>query len=456
MTQAYGSLSIAQLSVLVQSGYVDPITIVEQVLDSVANFRDGAIFIEVTGERAIGEAKASSKRLRDGRSLGLLDGIPIAWKDLFDLRGTVTSAGSKLLRRDHVPSAADAAVVSNLAGAGMASIGRVNMSELAFSGLGLNPHFGTPLNPLSRDVNRIPGGSSSGSAVAVAAGLVPVSIGSDTSGSIRIPAAFNGLIGFKASRDRYPMRGVYPLADSLDSLGPLCRSVQDACWIDAAMRGVSPSTNPARNASALEVLIPTNVVFDEASHDVIEAFELAVTRLAAAGAHVVREPVPALTELLEAMARHGPLVTAEAFAFHRERITGPDSDMIDRRVVKRALAGEKITMPDYIALLTARRRLISEVESQIGNRLVALPTVTHVAPPLEALEADEDAFFAMNGKTLRNTSLGSFLDWCGISIPCGLGEGDMPVGFLISSLRGRDDILLSAALGIEEIIRGSQ
>ncbi|ARM90922.1 MULTISPECIES: amidase [Rhizobium] len=455
MVQSYGSMSIAQLSVLIQSGHTDPVTVIEQILESIASFPDDAVFIEVTSERAIREAKESSKRLRDGRSLGLLEGVPVAWKDLFDLEGTITSAGSKLLRRDHAPAAADAAVVARLALTGMVSTGRVNMSELAFSGLGLNPHFGTPLNPLSRDVDRIPGGSSSGSAVAVAAGLVPVSIGSDTSGSVRIPAAFNGLIGYKASRGRYPMQGIYPLADSLDSLGPLARSVQDAWWIDAAMRGATPSVGAPCPASALEIVIPTNVVFDGAGGDVVKAFELALDRLSVAGAKIVREPIPALTELLDTMAQYGSLVTAEAYAFHEARIIGPDARLIDRRVVKRALAGQKITMPDYVALLAARRRMTGEVEAQIGSRLVAFPTVAHVAPPLEGLEKDEDAFFAMNGKTLRNTSLGSFLDWCGISIPCGTGEAGMPVGFLISGSRGQDETLLSAALGIEGIVRGS-
>lgn len=455
MVQSYGSMSIAQLSVLIQSGHADPVTVIEQILESIASFPDDAVFIEVTSERAIREAKESSKRLRDGRSLGLLEGVPVAWKDLFDLEGTITSAGSKLLRRDHAPAAADAAVVARLALTGMVSTGRVNMSELAFSGLGLNPHFGTPLNPLSRDVDRIPGGSSSGSAVAVAAGLVPVSIGSDTSGSVRIPAAFNGLIGYKASRGRYPMQGIYPLADSLDSLGPLARSVQDAWWIDAAMRGATPSVSAPCPASALEIVIPTNVVFDGAGGDVVEAFELALDRLSVAGANIVREPIPALTELLDTMAQYGALVTAEAYAFHEARIIGPDAGLIDRRVVKRALAGQKTTMPDYVALLAARRRMTGEVEAQIGSRLVAFPTVAHVAPPLEGLEKDEDAFIAMNGKTLRNTSLGSFLDWCGISIPCGTGEAGMPVGFLISGSRGQDETLLSAALGIEGIVRGS-
>ncbi len=220
MVRSYGSMSIAQLSVLIQGGHADPVTVIEQILDAVTNSPDRAVFIEIAAERAIQEARASSQRLRDGRSLGLLEGIPVAWKDLFDLAGTTTSAGSKLLRLNHAPAATDAVVVERLARAGMLSVGRVNMSEFAFSGLGLNPHFGTPLNPASSDVDRIPGGSSSGSAVAVAAGLVPVSSGSDTSGSIRVPAAFNGLVGYKASRGRYPIGGVYPLARSSDSLGP--------------------------------------------------------------------------------------------------------------------------------------------------------------------------------------------------------------------------------------------
>ena len=191
----------------------------------------------------------------------MLDGIPIAWKDLFDIEGMATTAGSVVLA-DAAEGRQDAAVVTALKSAGMVAIGRTNMSEFAFSGLGINPHYGTPENPHSTDVPRIPGGSSSGAGVAVAAGLVPVAMGTDTGGSVRIPAAFNGIVGYKATRGRYAMEGVFPLAKSLDSLGPLCRTVQDAVWIDAAMRGLTASDVAQASARGLSIVVPGKVVFD--------------------------------------------------------------------------------------------------------------------------------------------------------------------------------------------------
>lgn len=453
MKKSPGAMSVAQLSVLIQSAAVDPVDVAEEVLDGIEAYADQAVFTALFKDRAIEEAKASSARLKQGRSRGLLDGIPVAWKDLFDIERRATTAGSTVLAQD--PAAkADAVVVTALQQAGMVSIGCTNMSEFAFSGLGINPHYGTPRNPLSTDVPRIPGGSSSGAGVAVAAGLVPVAMGTDTGGSVRIPAAFNGIVGYKATRGRYPMGGVYPLAKSLDSLGPLCRTVQDAVWVDAAMRGLTAPNIAQGTIRGLDVVIPDNVVFDGAEAGVIAAFETAVEWLIAEGASVSRVTIPAFDEILALMAKHGALVTAEAFALHRERLAGPEAAQMDGRVVVRTRLGERITLPDYLAILEARQRLIADVERLVGDSFVAFPSVAHVAPPIAPLEADDELFFAANGKTLRNTMLGNFLDWCGVSIPCGTGDADMPVGFLLSALPGRDEALLSAALSTEATIRG--
>lgn len=454
MKQNYSSRSIAQLSVLLNTGALDPVTLVEQVFDAIDAHADGAIFISRTRERALAEAAASCKRIREGRSRGLLDGIPIGWKDLFDMTGEITAAGSKLLMRDNPAATKDAAVVAALADAGMVSVGRLNMSEFAFSGIGINPNFGTPGNPRSTDVARIPGGSSSGSGVAVAAGLVPVTMGTDTGGSVRIPAALNGIVGYKATRGRYDMSGVFPLSGNLDSLGPLCRTVSDAVWIDAAMRGAIVPTVRASRLEGLEVIIPTNVVFDGTEPGVIAAFEETVARLEAAGVSFVRAAMPGFSELLELMSNHGALVTAEAYWLHQARITGADAGLIDPRVVARTRIGADISMTDYIDILDARRRLIAESEAFIGNRLVAFPTVAHVAPPVAPLKTDDDLFVATNAKTLRNTMLGNFLDWCGVTVPCGTGDAGMPVGFLLSGPADTDETVLAAALAAEATIRG--
>ena len=455
MTPAFGAMSIAQLSLLIQSGEVDPVDVADAIFDGIEQYADKAVFTVLLRERAMREAHASSRRIRDGRSLGALDGIPIAWKDLFDIEGMPTTAGSVVLT-DDAPAKHDAAIVTLLKNAGMLAVGRTNMSEFAFSGLGINPHYGTPENPHSKDEPRIPGGSSSGAGVAVAAGLVPVAMGTDTGGSVRIPAALNGIVGYKATRGRYAMEGVYPLATSLDSLGPLCRSVQDAIWIDAAMRGLTAPIITRQSLKGIDIVIPRNVVLDGLGPGVAEAFEGGVERLRSAGALISSIEIPAFDEIISLMAKHGALVTAEAFALHRERLAGPEAARMDHRVVMRTRLGEKTSMPDYIAILAARARLIADTERLIGNRLIAFPAVAHVAPPIAALERDDELFVATNGKTLHNTALGNFLDWCGVSIPCGKGEADMPVGFLLSAPANRDDALLAVSLAAEAVIRGDR
>ncbi|KQV65233.1 amidase [Rhizobium sp. Root1220] len=453
MTKSFGAMSVAQLSILIQSATVDPVDVTEAVLQGIESYPDQAIFTVLLGQRAREEAKASSKRLREGRSRGMLDGIPIAWKDLFDIQGRATTAGSRILAEGHVAQT-DATVVTALQQAGMVSIGCTNMSEFAFSGLGINPHYGTPRNPRGADVARVPGGSSSGAGVAVAAGLVPAAIGTDTGGSVRIPAAFNGIVGYKATRGRYPMDGVFPLAKSLDSLGPLCRTVQDAVWIDAAMRGLTAPAVKHLPIKGLEVVIPDNVVFDGAEAGVVAAFETSVEWLAAAGASISRIKIPAFDEILALMARYGAMVTAEAFALHRERLAGVAAAEMDRRVVMRTRLGERTTLADYLAILEAREQMIADVERLVGDSFIAFPSVAHVAPPLSPLEDSDDIFVETNGKTLRNTMLGNFLDWCGVSIPCGTGDADMPVGLLLSARANRDESLLGVALSAEAVIRG--
>ncbi|QFI68273.1 amidase [Sinorhizobium alkalisoli] len=446
--------TLASLGVLVQSGEVDPVTLTEETLARIEGHDDRAVFLEVTRERAGREAKAASERIRAGRSLGLLDGLPVAWKDLFDMAGSVTTAGSVVLK-DQPPAPADAAVVAALSGAGMVSVGRTGMNEFAFSGLGFNPHYGTPRNPAAADVHRIPGGSSSGSAAAVAAGLVPLAIGTDTGGSVRIPAAMTGVVGYKATRGRYAMRGVFPLAGSLDSLGPLCLTVQDAVWADAAMHSLTAPVVRRAEPAELSLVIPETIVFDDAEAEIVTAFEAAIKRVEAAGVRVRRQPFPSFAAIFDLMRRHGALVNAEAYALHRERLASPEAARMDPRVVTRVRLGEKISASDYIALVEARERLIHETAERLyAGELIAHPTLPHVAPPLAPLLGDDELFFKTNARTLRNTLIGNFLDFCGISIPCGTGAAGMPVGLLLSAPHHQDDRLLSAALALEAPIRG--
>ncbi|KVK49387.1 hypothetical protein BCY90_23090 [Agrobacterium deltaense] len=451
---AHKGKNIAQLSVLLQSGHLDPRALAEETLDAIGGEDDQAIFVELTAARAMSEAEAAAKRIGEGRSCGVLDGIPVAWKDLFDLEGMATTAGSTVLANDK-PASRDADVVTALKQAGMICIGRTNMSEFAFSGLGINPHYGTPRNPASTDGHRLPGGSSSGAGVAVAAGLVPVAIGTDTGGSVRIPAAFNGVVGYKASRGRYSMRGVYPLAKSLDSLGPLTHTVKDAVWVDAAMRGKAAADLTRAPLSGLSLVVPETVFFDGIEDGVAAAFEQAVERLVRAGASVRRQAFPIFSELFDLIKEKGALVTAEAFALHKTRLEGADAARMDPRVVARAGLGANISMPDYIAIIEARERMTAAFSGMIGRQeLLVSPTLPHVAAKVAPLLESDDAFFAMNAKTLRNTQIGNFFDLCGVSIPCGTGDAGMPVGLLLSGLHGTDDHVLSVAMAAEEIVRG--
>jgi aspartyl-tRNA(Asn)/glutamyl-tRNA(Gln) amidotransferase subunit A len=450
-----GGRSVLQLTGMIQSGVADPIEIAEATLAGIEAGNEPGLFVLVTADRARAEAAAASERVRAGRPRSLLDGVPVAWKDLFDLQGVTTTAGSRVLARQ-APATQDAIVVQRLQAAGMVSVGRVGMTEFAFSGLGLNPHLGTPRNPHGGGEARIPGGSSSGSAVAVARGLVAVSIGTDTGGSVRIPAAFNGIVGYKATYGRYPMEGIFPLSRSLDSLGVLCRTVADAVAVDAAMQGKVGSDVTRRVIAGTRIVVPTNVVFDDAEPAVVERFEAALHRLSRAGARIERRPIAAFDGVLEVGAKRGALVTAEAYALHIARLSGPAADEMDPRVASRMRGGAKISMVDLVEIRAARARLIADTRRDIGmDAFVAYPTVPHVAPLVKPLEQDDALYVQINARTLRNTMLGNFLEWCGVSLPCGMDGQGLPVGFLLSASGGKDAELLGLSLEVEDILRSS-
>jgi aspartyl-tRNA(Asn)/glutamyl-tRNA(Gln) amidotransferase subunit A len=446
--------SALQLAALLQGGLLDAIELAEATLSAVDTCDDQAIFIRTTPERAMREAHDASKRLRSGSARSLLDGVPIGWKDLFDILGQVTTAGSRVLASS--PAAMrDAAVVARLNQAGMVTIGRLNMTEFAFSGIGLNPHYGTPRNPHDQETPRIPGGSSSASGVAVARGLIPVAMGTDTGGSVRIPAAYNGVVGYKATSRRYPMDGVFPLSSSLDSLGPLCRTVEDAVLVDAALRGLPGPGVQRGSLRGARIVIPSNIVLDDLEPAVAASFEAAVERLVGAGAIIERRLFPAFDALAELTERHGHLVNAEAHALHLARLNGPEEANMDQRVVTRIRLGSSISTPDYITIIQSRSQLIAQTEDLVGkDALIAFPTIAQVAPAIKPLESDINLFFKANARTLRNTQLGNFLNWCGVSIPSGPDRAGMPIGFLLSGLSGQDERLLSTALAAEATIRG--
>jgi aspartyl-tRNA(Asn)/glutamyl-tRNA(Gln) amidotransferase subunit A len=443
------------------AGDLDSVALAEE---SLARARAaGCAFIALTEARALREAGASAARLRAGAPLSPLDGVPIAWKDLVDVDGVPTTAASAL-RRDAPPARADAPIVARLAAAGMVCIGKTNLTEFAYSGIGLNPHFGTPRNPRGDGPARVPGGSSSGSAVAVASSVVPCAIGTDTSGSIRVPAAFCGLVGFKPTAARVDRAGVFPLAPTLDSVGPLTTSVADAIALDALLRGVAPGAAVAaghdvpgdeigidHGGAPLRVVVPDGELVDDVEPAVASAFAAALDALADAGAIVERRPLAALEAVAAVFAEHGSLVMHEAWRVHRELLDGPDAGRLDPRVLRRLLDGRALPPDGYEIVLRERARLQAQLAVELGDALAVWPAVRHAAPELEPLERDDELFARVNMSTLRNTMPASFLDMPGVSLPIGEDPAGLPLGLLLSGPAGSDDRVLAAALSAERV-----
>ncbi len=434
------------------SGSGDPVQALEHAL-AMAEQVDH-VFISLCIDRARREARASAARWKAGQPLSRFDGVPLAWKDLFDVAGSVTSAAAAV-RRNVSASLLDATSVGLLTRAGMVSVGKTNLSEFAYSGLGLNPHFGTPHNPHGTDQPRIPGGSSSGSAVAVASGIVPIAMGTDTAGSIRIPAAFNGLVGFRSSCKRYSRDGVFPLAHTLDSLGPLTRSVRDVLTIDDILRGRSQATSLVpRSLAGQRFWADEAVIFDERVEPAVrDNLMRCLSRLKHAGALIDLRPSPVFQATLKLIEQQGWLGSAEAFALHQPLLDSEAADQLDPRVRRRLEAARSFPASRLINLYSAREALQQQLIDELDGAILITPSVAHVAPPLAPLETDDELFVRTNLATLRLTMPGSLLNLPGVSLPCGRDAQGMPTGLLLSAPPGEDSRLLRAALAVEAALQ---
>jgi len=380
-----------------------------------------------------------------GPSTGPLTGIQVSVKDLFDVQGQVTSAGSKVLK-NAPPALADCPAVARLRAAGAVLTGRTNMVEFAFSGVGINPHYGTPVNPADAKIERIPGGSSSGAAVSVATGAALVGLGSDTGGSIRIPAALCGIVGFKSTARRVPTTGALPLSTSLDTVCALTRSVRDAVTVHEviAARSVSLAGKPLANH---RFALARTLMQDGLDSTVARAFERTLTLLRSAGAQIEEIDLTEISELASLNATGG-LSAFESYAWHRALIAEHQADY-DPRVAVRILRGASMTTSDYADLVAARADWISRMEMRLqGFDAVLSPTVPMVAPPIASVLNDDAEFFRVNGLLLRNTAVVNMLDGCGISLPCHR-PGELPVGLMLWHAALHDDAVLDAALQVE-------
>lgn len=424
--------------------------LIESALDRISDpgGEGGKTFTLTFGEKARLHADATDKLRAAGADPGPLSGLPISVKDLFDVRGEVTTAGSPLLRNVS-PATSDAVIVSRLRRAGAIVIGRTNMTEFAYSGIGLNPHLGTPANPYARPERRIPGGSSSGAAISVSDDMAWAAIGSDTGGSVRIPAALCGLTGFKPTQSRVPLAGAFPLSQTLDSIGPIAKTVRACISVDAVIAGSElRSAEPADLRSARFVL-PRNYVADGLDQEVGAAFERAIGKLSGAGAEIIELPLPEFERIREINATGG-FSGVESFALHRR--LGLDQAAYDPLVLERVERGRAVSAADYLDMLEARKVIIAAVEKQTaGFDAVLFPTVPIVAPKISDVSSSRDEYRRVNVLLLRNTSITNFLDGCALSIPCH-GEGEAPVGLMLAAPRMGDEALLSMGLAVERVV----
>lgn len=435
------------------AGRTTSVELTASALQRIADpFGEGSrTFTRVLADRA-GHLACASDSLRKAAFVrSPLEGLPVSVKDLFDVAGETTTAGSVVLR-DAPPAAHDAEAVQRLLSAGAVLVGKTNMTEFAYSGLGLNPHYGTPANPWQRGERRIPGGSSSGAAVAVADGMCVASVGSDTGGSARIPAALCGITGFKPTARRMPGTGLVPLSHSLDAVGVMALDVAGCAAMDAVLSGVSELPRPQRLRQA-RFAVPTTLVQDGMDAHVAATFRCALQCLLAAGAQLVELAVPEFDELA-AINAAGGFSAAESWAWHAELIERSGS-AYDPRVISRILRGKDFTARTYLALQAQRADWQRRVAGRLGEfEGWLMPTVPLVAPRIEALEADETQYFAANAAMLRNPSIVNFMDGCAISLPCH-AAGEAPVGLSLAGLPMRDAALLAWAADIERALRAT-
>jgi aspartyl-tRNA(Asn)/glutamyl-tRNA(Gln) amidotransferase subunit A len=402
------------------------------------------VFLRLYREAARAAAAAADARRAAGTTLGPLDGAIVSIKDLFNVAGEPTTAGSVVLK-NAPPARRDAVIVQRLRQAGAVIVGKTNMVEFAFSGIGLNPHFGTPGNAVAPD--RIPGGSSSGAGVSVAEGTSDISIGSDTGGSVRIPAAFNGIVGFKPTARRVPLEGAFPLSYSLDSIGPLARSVQACADADAVMAGEAPRPVTPFPVAGLRIGVPRGRLFDRTEPAVAGAFEASLKGLSAAGARIVDLD---LEDLLEGMAEAtgaASIASVEAAEIHADWLETRAS-LFDPRVRNRIVLSGQVPAPVYIRTMRRREALAAAMDDRMAPfDALALPTIPVVAPLMQPLIESDDLYTKTNLLVLRNTMIANQFDLTSISLPMpGLS---LPAGFMLFGRNGHDRALLSIAAGIE-------
>ena len=449
MDNALAFAPIAELAPLIRRGELSPLELTEFYLERVERY-DPALnaYLAVTAERARAQARAAEAQIAAGTYLGPLHGIPLAFKDLVDVAGLPTTGGSTLLR-DHI-AAADATVARRLFAAGVVLLGKTQLVEFAFGGTGVNHHYGTPVNPWDAETHRLPGGSSSGSGVAVAAGLAPAALGSDTGGSVRIPASFCGLTGLKPTFGLLPNTGVLPLDPTLDSIGPLCRTAHDCALLFQAMAdpALCMVDHLEGEVAGLRLCFPHEYFWDDVDVEVETAVRAAASVFADLGVYADEISLDVLDEL--AQWRSGPSTTAvEAYLYHRRNLEA-HFDQFDPIVSARILDGREVLAADFLEQLRVRDELRCKARMALENvDFLVTPTTPFVAPALDAVDRD-DVYFSINGLCLRNTIAVNLLGLCAVSLPCGFTHGGLPIGLQLIGHPRDEARLLRLARAFEQ------
>ncbi|WP_371170446.1 amidase [Aliiroseovarius sp. 2305UL8-7] len=441
MSKQWLTMSMGDLGRAIGAGEIDPVALTQTYLDAISahEFKD-RIYARLTEDRALAEAKAASERASSGQRLGLLDGVPISWKDLFDTAGVATESGSALLK-GRVPDR-DAEVLRSTTAQGLVCLGKTHMSELAFSGLGLNPVTAT--SPCVNDHDAVSGGSSSGAATSVAFGLAACGIGSDTGGSVRIPSAWNDLVGLKTTSGRVSSDGVVPLAARFDTVGPLCRTVEDAALMLAALEGRTPIDLRGAQVTGARLLVLENGL-DGARDQPKAGFDSALDRLMNAGAEVTRAHLPIVDE---ALAMSGVLFTTEAYATWYNEIEA-QPDLMFPEILERFRAGGQFTGVDFVSAWQRLDAIRDEYHQLVaGYDAVVLPTSPIMPPNVERLLSDHDYYVEENLWALRNTRVGNLMGSCGLSLPTGLPS----TGFMMLGAPLAEERLLRLGAAVEAVL----
>ncbi len=445
------TMSIIELSHLLAIRQITSRQLVEQALAAIEDPQgEGSrAFLLVNQSEALADADRVDAERRSGAKLHPLAGIPISLKDVFDQAGVATLGASKVLVGTPVATH-DSTVVKRLRDAGAVIIGRTNLTEFAYSCLGINPHYGTPRNVFDRAVGRVPGGSTSGGAISVTDGMAAGAIGTDTGGSIRIPAALNGLVGFKPTARRVPHDGMLPLSFTLDSAGPIAKTVADCALLDQVLSAETGGVPAAASLRGLRFAAPQTVFQDDLSPAVASAFTASLRRLSVAGATIVELPMAEFAQAAVANPR-GAITSTEAYSWHR-RLMKDGTDRYDPRVISRIRAGEMVTAANYIELLQSRERFIRAINAAAsGYDAMLMPATADTAPTIAEATTDDEAYLRFNSRMCRNTSIVNLFDGCALSVPCH-DPGNAPVGLMIAGTQNSDRRILSIGLAVEKVV----